>query len=202
MCSSMQHAAAANKLRILPTGLASSRCVCSGRRGLGEGPVYVRGQMGSVAEAELASLWAMGDSAQLVSLTEDSRKICCLEAKGRVPSRAERCQCPLLEVEGGAGFAKRVGWGRNDSLGKAHPCSQLQLPCSKDLAQITDADSAALCSMLQRSLFSLSPVCLLTHWLLHGSVNAHEVSPSAAVRYKLFASKPETLLKQTAQGER
>lgn len=175
MCSSMQHAAVANKLRVLPTGLASSRCVCSRRRGLGEGPVYVRGQMGSVAEAELASFWAMGDCAQLVSLTGDSRKTRCLEAKGQVPSPAERCQCPLLEVEGGAGFAKRVGWGRNDSLGKARPCSQLQLPCSEGLAQITDADSAALCSVLQRA-FSVCPVCLLTHRLLRGSVSAHVVS--------------------------
>lgn len=146
MRSSVQHAAVANKLRILPTGLASSRCVCSGRRGLGEGPVYVCGQMGSVAEAELASLWAMGDGAQLVALARDSTKICCLEAKGHIPSPAERRQCPLLEVEGGAGFAKRVGWGRDDSLGKAQPCSQLQLPCSKGLAQITDADSAPLCA--------------------------------------------------------
>lgn len=176
MCSSMQHAAVANKPRILPTGLASSRCVCSGRRGLGEGPVYVCGQMGSVAEAELASLWAMGDCAQPVSLTGDSRNICCLEAEGHIPSPAERCQCPLLEVEGGAGFAKRVGWGRNDSLGKAHPCSQLQLLCSKGLAQITDADSAALCSALQR-MFSMCPVCLLTRRLRRGSVSAHVVSP-------------------------
>lgn len=198
MCNSMQHAAVANKLRILPSGLASSRCVCSGCRGLGEGPVYVCGQMGSVAEAELASRWAMGHCAQLVSLTGDSRKIHCLEAKGHIPSPTKRCQCPLLEVEGGAGFAKRVGWGRNDSLGKTRPCSQLQLPCSKDLARITDADSVALCSVLQRSLFSLCPVCRLTHRLFHGSVNARVMSPSAAVGYKLLASKPEKFLKQTA----
>lgn len=81
-------------------------------------------------------LGSMGCSQHLSGpwVSRDSRNICCLEAKGRVPSPAERCQCPLLEVEGGAGFAKRVGWGRNDSLGKAHPCSQLQLPCSADPA--------------------------------------------------------------------
>lgn len=140
----MRHVAVAAEVGVLPTGLGSA-CV---RRG----PVCVRGQMGSVAEAEPASLWAVGDCAQLVSLTGDSRKMRCLEAKGDVPSPAERCRCPLLEAEGGAGFAERVGWGRNDSLGTARPSSQLQLPVSEVLPQTTDADSAALCPVVPKDV--------------------------------------------------
>lgn len=74
-CAALQHAAVADELRTLPTGFASSRCVCLGHGGPGEGPVCVCGQMESMAEAERASLWAMGDCAQLLRLTRDSGKI-------------------------------------------------------------------------------------------------------------------------------
>lgn len=59
--AALRHAAVANKRGISPTGLASRRSVCSGPWGRGEGPVRAHRQMGSVAEATLVLLWAMGD---------------------------------------------------------------------------------------------------------------------------------------------
>lgn len=123
--AALRHAAVANKRGISPTGLASRRSVCSGRWGRGEGPVRAHRQMGSVAEAKLVLLWAMGDcSASLAGQRQQENLL--LGREGSHPSSAEHHECPLLEVEGGAGSTKRVGWGRNDSLGRAQPRSQMQ----------------------------------------------------------------------------
>jgi len=184
-------AAVANKLRILPTGLASSRCVCSGCRGVGEGRVCVRGQMGSVAEAELASLWARGDSALSRWPGTAGKSAVWMRRVTSLPQpSAANALCWKWKV------VPALPKGRDGEemihLAKLAPAPSCSSPAPRTWPK-SQLPTALLCAPCCKGICSACPVCLLTHRLLRGSVNAHVVSSSAAVRQKLLASKPEKL---------